>query len=537
MRSFELHFDEARARALTARLSPEALRELQLGVACAGYQCEGGYNGPGEPRNNWADWEGRPGVARSGGAARFWDRYAEDAALLARYGLRTFRLSLEWARLMPVRDTSLQSEPALDPAAVARYAEILRALQQHRIEPLITLYHWTHPAQLGPDVWLDPASPQRFATYLRTMLPALLEALERRGVPAPSRYITINEPNMYALATYVAGRFPHGPGRQGGRAARMCVENLLLAHLAGSEAVREVYRARGLPPPQLSFNCNFSAFYRADLFLVDLLLAPAKGVARSDLEEYLRAREARFTREFLASEGRIPVARQVVRWGVRGLEGLLRQGVRLERLQGLVDAAYALEGRAVDFLCFDYYDPFPWNVVGTSTPGNDRGFGPVVDEWDWKPHPRGLSVALALYSEAAPGLPVWIGENGMATRGVGGRSFGRSDGARRDLFIKAHLYELLRARADGVPVAGYLHWSLWDNYEWGSYQPRFGLVGLDCAGGQVERCPVDATGFPALAAYGALAEALASGNGDAVARELASTDYPPTVQPAGRASA
>ena len=129
-------------------------------------------------------------------------------------------------------------------------------------------------------------------------------------------------------------------------------------------------------------------------------------------------------------------------------------------------------------------------------------------------------------AESAPGLPVWIAENGMATRAVGRHAFPRRDGARRDLFIKAHLYELLRARANGVPVEGYLHWSLWDNYEWGSYQPRFGLLGLDCAGGAIERDGHDAAGFPVLQSYGAIARALTDRDPNALAVALARTDFP-----------
>ena len=521
MRTFDLHFDEAQARAVTERIAPEALRALKLGTACAGYQCEGGFNGPGQPRNNWADWEGQGGVSASGGAARFWERFEGDVALMEAHGLRTFRFSIEWARVTPVRDVAQSALPAIDPAAIERYAALLGALHRAKIEPLVTLYHWTHPAHLGPDFWLTPTAPERFAAYLSRMLPVLLDVLEAQGTPPPERYLTLNEPNMFALGTYVAGRFPHDAGTQGGRAARTCMQRLLLAHLAAAKTVREVYRARGLPPPQLGFNNNFSAFYRADLFWMELLAAPSRGVARAHLDEHLRAREVRFTRAFLASEDRLPVARQVVRAAVRGLEGLLRQGVRLERLGPLVDAVYAQEDPPVDYLAFDYYDPFPWNVVGAATPGSDRGASPVVDEWDWKPHPRGLRVALELYAEAAPGLPVWVAENGMASRAVGARSFPRRDGARRDLFIQAHLYELLRARAAGVPVQGYLHWSLWDNFEWGSYQPRFGLIGIDAAGGQVERGPHDAMGVASLAAYGAIARAAHDGDGAALARALA----------------
>jgi beta-glucosidase/6-phospho-beta-glucosidase/beta-galactosidase len=526
MSTFELHFSEAEAGASLATLDPQRLSTLRLGAASAGYQCEGGFNGPGEPRNNWAEWEGRAGVVPSGGACRFWEHYAEDAQMLADAGLDTFRLSVEWARVQPCFDVTRNVEPALDAKAIAHYADIIDAFGKVGVETMITLYHWTHPQNLGSDFWLSPDSPARFAAYVRSMLPRLLEALSKRGARLPSRYITINEPNMFAMATYVAGRFPHGPGQQGGRTARSALENLLLAHLEGARAVRAVYREVGLSAPPISFNNNFSAFYRADAFFVDLLHAPLAKVPRRHLEAYLRGREERFTKEFLASEGEIPVPRQVVRWAVRGLEGLLRQGVRLERLTRLIDAVYALEGPAVDYLAFDYYDPFPWNLLGRSTPGNDRGPGPVVDEWDWKPHPKGLSVALELYAQAAPGLPIWVAENGMATRGVGPRAYPRRDGTRRDLFIKAHLYEWLRALTLGVPIEGYLHWSLWDNYEWGSYQPRFGLIGVDSVGNRLERTAMDAAGFPSLASYGAIARAVRAGNIGKLVEALSAREVP-----------
>ena len=45
-----------------------------VGVATAGFQVEGGYNGRGEPTNNWADWERDGRVEPSGMALRLWDR-------------------------------------------------------------------------------------------------------------------------------------------------------------------------------------------------------------------------------------------------------------------------------------------------------------------------------------------------------------------------------------------------------------------------------------------------------------------------------
>ena len=50
------------------------------GVASSGYQCEGGYNGPGQPQNNWAESETQDRVMRTGQAADFWHRYEQDFA-------------------------------------------------------------------------------------------------------------------------------------------------------------------------------------------------------------------------------------------------------------------------------------------------------------------------------------------------------------------------------------------------------------------------------------------------------------------------
>ena len=55
----------------------------------------------------------------------------------------------------------------------------------------------------------------------------------------------------------------------------------------------------------------------------------------------------------------------------------------------------------------------------------------------------------------------------------------RSDGWNRDRYLKEHLAALVDGLAAGVPIGAYYHWTLADNYEWGSYAPRFGLFGVD----------------------------------------------------------
>ena len=72
-----------------------------------------------------------------------------------------------------------------------------------------------------------------------------------------------------------------------------------------------------------------------------------------------------------------------------------------------------------------------------------------------------------------------MAENGLATRTRLGRFYPRRDGWDRARFLRAHLAALVEAAEAGVPVAGYLHWTLVDCYEWGSFEPRFGIFGMD----------------------------------------------------------
>ena len=73
----------------------------------------------------------------------------------------------------------------------------------------------------------------------------------------------------------------------------------------------------------------------------------------------------------------------------------------------------------------------------------------------------------------------------------------------RSQFLRLHGHEVAKSVREGVPLAGYLHWSLFDNYEWGTYTPRFGLYSIDFTRG-TEREPADPSGDRPAEAYAAL---------------------------------
>ena len=132
-------------------------------------------------------------VVPSGDAVDFWDRPEVALDRAAALGCDSFRLSIEWARVMPRCGV-------VDRAALDRYRTIVDGCLDRGLTPLVTLHHFTNPDWLGEDLWLRPDGPARFAAYARVVVAAL--------APAVRHWVTLNEVNVLALMTYVLGAFP-----------------------------------------------------------------------------------------------------------------------------------------------------------------------------------------------------------------------------------------------------------------------------------------------------------------------------------------
>jgi beta-glucosidase/6-phospho-beta-glucosidase/beta-galactosidase len=80
----------------------------------------------------------------------------------------------------------------------------------------------------------------------------------------------------------------------------------------------------------------------------------------------------------------------------------------------------------------------------------------------------------------------------------------RGDEQNRSYFLKQHVGEVIKLKAEGLPLIGYFHWSLTDNYEWGTYAPRFGLFGIDFKSRELDRVARDEGGDVPWEAYATL---------------------------------
>ncbi|MHA3771028.1 glycoside hydrolase family 1 protein [Verrucomicrobiota bacterium sgz303538] len=507
--------------------------EFLWGVATSAYQSEGGYNGPGQPRTNWAKAEERGDVAVSGVAADFWHRYEEDFDRCRALGLNAFRLGIEWSRVQPtagrldarrssaelspadialVSEVDVQAAQGFDRKALDQYAAILGSCQEHGLEPVVTLHHFVHPAWLGPDAWLDPRTPALFTNYVREVVAYLNARLVR-----PIRwFITINEPNMLVLNSYLGRQFPAGAA-SGLGVMTAAYNGLLTAHIAAYNVIHDLYADAGWPTPRVSLNNYCSDLYWSDKLLLDILCARERGVERNGVGEYIGQCVRVFEEAF--DRARIPLhkdlsyffgsaVKRVSNWlGYRSFDAA--------HFAPLLDALYSSpRERVLDYIGLDYYDPFAahafrlpvfWDHEFKNKSFRSWVLSTVTSKWwDWRVLPRGLHFFCRHYAQDFR-RPVLIAENGMAIRRRADNTglTQRRDKITRSQFLRLHVHEVTKIVNDGVPLMGYLHWSLFDNYEWGSYTPRFGLYSIDYQQG-TERNDTDPWGDQPPATYAAL---------------------------------
>jgi beta-glucosidase len=437
------------------------------GASTSAYQVEGAVDEDGRVPSIWDTYSHLPGKIDGGGtgevACDHYHRWREDLDLLAELNLNAYRFSIAWPRMH-------------DPRGVAHYDRLIDGLLERGIEPVVTLYHWDLPQSLEDGGgWRSRDTVERFAELART-------CFEAYGDRVPF-WLTINEPWIVGLLGYLHGL--HAPGYKGDlRGEATVFHHLLLAH---GRAVQE-FRASGAQG-RIGLAPNLCPHYPASDDPADA--------------EASRASDGYVNRWFLD-----PVFR-----GVYPQDQLERYEALLGPLDFVHDGDLETIAQPTDYLGVNYYaprvieavpgdTPWPWRVIvpqGVETTG---GFtdGVARSEAGTPIVPAGLTDLLVRLRDDYGDVPILITENGAV--------FGEPlHDERRVRFIHDHLAALLNAIDRGVPVLGYCHWSLMDNFEWKlGYAQRFGLVHVDYE--TLERTVKDSGRYYAcVAAANALVEA------------------------------
>ncbi len=481
---------------------------FHFGVATAGFQVEGGFNGPGEPANNWLWWEMAGKVEPSGIAVNFWNRYEEMLDLVAAMGCDAFRFGIEWARVEP-------HQGEIDTGALDRYVDIAKACRERGLEPLVTLHHFTHPSWLGEDFWLMPDAPVMFSKWVELAAGRLKEHV--------SNWVTINEMNVISMGSYLFGIMP--PGRTGSIAeVATATDHLMAAHIKAYEIIHRLQ-----PEANVTTNDTCVSIYELDKMLIDIIAARSYGVSRDDLDEWISERRQAWYSELPPPSLPEQLLRKLAgRYSpvgaTRHSKGSSSYGRRINRARGetlpsklpysqmAIDAVYSSPHEiALDFVGIDYYDPVSTHHVvapGHRTSGG-RVWLPAKPLWEDPENPEGLITYCR--ANTLPDKPLWIVENGMCSRVHNGRAYPRLDSLKRTDYIRDNLAAMVDAIDAGIPVGSYFHWTLADNYEWGSYQPRFGIYGVDRERG-TKIMPTDAMGLDAAGTYRDIINGLRQGD-------------------------
>lgn len=195
---------------------------MKLGVASASMQVEGG-----ELNSNWHDWADR-GFVKDGSspsnANDHWNRYEEDFKLMREMGITEYRFGIEWTRIEP-------TEGEFSDEALNHYRRMIECMRDNGIRPLMTLWHFSHPMWFENEGgWLKSENIPYFTRYVSVVLNSLGDLVEE--------YITINEPNVFAVNGYLFNEWP--PSNNNGFVQCVKVMSVLAtAHIEAYKLIKE----------------------------------------------------------------------------------------------------------------------------------------------------------------------------------------------------------------------------------------------------------------------------------------------------------
>ena len=384
-------------------------------------------------------------------ACDHYNHFEEDIALMAKAGLNAYRFSIEWARIEP-------EEGKFDEAEVEHYRRVIECCREHGIEPIVTLMHFSSPVWLirkgGWEVETTPADFSRYVSYVVGKLGSEINYI-----------CTINEANMGLQVAAVAKRY---------------MQQMMASAKSGASSESQV---------QMGLNLK-------------KMMENREKLAQENIVVFGTATPQVFTGSRTPG-GDILVmhAHQAAKAAIKALYPNIKVGLTLslhdmQILEGGEEhAAKEWDDEILHYLPYIENDDFLGVQSYTRTLFDASGTLPAPEgaettQMGYEFYPEAIGNVVRRVHEVFHGDLI-ITENGVAT----------DDDTRRVEYIRRALAGVQKCVEDGIPVKGYMYWSLMDNFEWQKgFAMQFGLISVDRKNGQKR------TSKPSLAYLGSFAK-------------------------------
>jgi beta-glucosidase len=417
-------------------------KDFVWGAATAAYQIEGAAFEDGRGLSVWDACCKRPGLVKDNNngniACDHYHRYKEDIQLMKKLGLKAYRMSISWTRILPEGIGKI-NEKGLD-----FYERLVDELLDNGIIPYVTLFHWDYPQELyKKGGWLNPDSSDWFAEYTKVVVERLSDRVKH--------WMTQNEPQCYIGLGHSSGE--HAPGLKLDLSdVLLAGHNSLLAHGKAVQTIRKYSKGA----------CEIG-------------YAPVGIVSFPDTqskEDIEAARKATFgvsdANLWNSSWWIDPVyLGSYPEDGLKSFEKWLPK-IHAEDMKTIF--------QPVDFLGLNIYHGSRARMGQNGKPEMVRkNEGCDQTAFKWQVTPEALYWGPKFFYERYQ-KPIVITENGLSN--VDWVSLdGKVHDPQRIDFLNRYLREYKRAAQDGVDAKGYFCWSLMDNFEWAEgYNERFGLI-------------------------------------------------------------
>ncbi|WP_225046596.1 glycoside hydrolase family 1 protein [Lacticaseibacillus kribbianus] len=445
-------------------------KDFLWGAASAAYQVEGAYATDGKGPSIWDTYAHTPGNTYKGTtgdvAIDHYHHMEEDVALMAKLGLKAYRFSVAWSRVIP------DGEGAVNAAGLDFYRRLIAALRKNGIEPVLTLYHWDLPQALQDKYngWESRQVIPAFAHYCRTLFEAFGDSVKY--------WVTMNEQNVFTGMGYRWGNHP--PKVQDVR--RMYAANHIV-NLANATAINLFHEL--VPNGMIGPSFGYGPVYPLTGDPNDVLAALNADDFNNNwwLDVYCRGEYPYFMRRTLEKAGIMPEVTaeddtllKSAKPDFLGINYYHGGTVQQNRLEKPVKDA-----EQKDFSATDPYlmQPKGEQAQNPEVPMFNSVSNPYLKktDWGWEIDPVGFRVALRQVYEKYR-LPLFVTENGLGA--LDKLEDGQVNDDYRIAYLEDHVRTMKEAVTDGVDLIGYCAWSFSDILSWlNGYRKRYGFVFVD----------------------------------------------------------